>query len=175
MSGTLKYTKLKSEASPRDWIILSNIKPHLQLSLELLGKPPLDTDFALERLLQYKSIPWTSLEGNVLVERGVSDFLESWTSQEENKNLRESSEFIKPWLELEFKDKPVTRELLVMLDRGFIQEKVLAEPSRSRRFPDVDTYLSRQSEYVKFTEKWNKIDSVIEIRDAEKFIRELKN
>lgn len=174
MSGTLKLTKLKSEFTEGDLCIYSNVKPHLSLSTELLEKAPDDTDFALERLLQLSSIP-PKVIGNILIERGITDFIESWTSREQGSAYRESEDFIKSWTtkETEFLGDKVVRELLVMKDKEFIRDSVLVEPSRSRLYPDLETYLRRQDEYVKFTLQHNSVDFITEILNAEKFIKTL--
>lgn len=60
-----------------------------------------------------------------------------------------------------------------MLDEDFIENRVLNEINRLRYYPDLETYLKRQEEYVEFTKRYNHIDEVIEIRNAYDYIESL--
>ena len=188
MSGALKETTIKN--APRhekELKIWSDIKPYWNYRKTLfpLELPGTDGDFIIQRLLQIQNLKSLVESGEIeskgwVLERGVTDmikcmidnktFKENYTDEDvyrivnEEYNLLDNLGFGKP-----------TKVLLVMLDKDFIQDKVLNEPNRKRYYPDMETYLKRQEEYVKFTKQYNDIDEVIEIRDAYQYIDNLKH
>ena len=64
--------------------------------------------------------------------------------------------------------------LLVMLDKDFISNTILLEPTRKAIYDNTDYYLERQRDYVKFTETYNNISEVIEIKNALEYLNNLK-
>lgn len=187
MSGALKATTI--ENAPRhknDLKIWSDIKPYWNYRKTLFPSelPGTDGDFIIQRLLQIQDMKRLSKSGslciyNWVIERGVSDMIkcmiDNGTFDENNQeyiyhiineeyNLLDELGFGKP-----------QKILLVMLDKNFIQDKVLNEPNRKRYYPDLETYLKKQEEYVNFTKQYNDISEVIEIRDAYNYIDNLKH
>lgn len=106
--------------------------------------------------------------GSVGIERGVTDMLFFWelhggehSDELCNKLVKEEAEIL----------GDVKKTLLVMKDRDFISDVILAEPQRRDQFPGgVEQYLEIQNTYVEFTKKWNKIDKETTIYEASKFI-----
>lgn len=181
MSGSLKGTTVDSVKSNYDIVIGSYNKPYIQASLDLTGKRPDDLDLALFRLVQLKNLSNDESVSNldVVIERGITDFLESWTSDPQNS--LESSELQK-YIGLEERylgkivgpEGKIRRVLLNMQDSGFIRDVILTEPTRLARFPNLQVYLDRQVRYLEFTKKFNNIESEIIIYDANSYIENLK-
>ena len=187
MSGALKATTI--ENAPRhknDLKIWSDIKPYWNYRKTLFPSelPGTDGDFIIQRLLQIQDMKRLSKSGslciyNWVIERGVSDMIKCMI---DNGTFDESNqEYIYHIINEEYNlldelgfGKP-QKILLVMLDKNFIQDKVLNEPNRKRYYPDLETYLKKQEEYVNFTKQYNDISEVIEIRDAYNYIDNLKH
>jgi hypothetical protein len=152
--------------------ILSWNKTFQGYSKELLKAVPGDLDLGLLRLTQLKEYPWDKSQ-NYQIERGITDFLEFWTH---SRCGRWDPEFIEPWIKAESDILPEISKkvLLVMEDPAFIQEKVLVDPWRAEHLGTLETYQSRQEDYVQFTEHWNKIDQKIIITDANDYLLKLK-
>lgn len=158
MSGSLKGTTVDSVKSNYDIVVGSYNKPYIQASTDLTGKRPSDLDLALFRLVQLKNLSNDESVSNlnVVIERGITDFLESWTSDPQNS--LESSELQKYiGLEERYLNKivgpggKIRRVLLNMQDSGFIRDVILTEPTRLARFPNLQVYLDRQTRYLEFT------------------------
>lgn len=187
MSGALKATTIENAPRHKDDLkIWSDIKPYWNYRKTLFPSelPGTDGDFIIQRLLQIQDMKRLSKSGNLciynwVIERGVSDMIkcmiDNGTFDENNQeyiyhiineeyNLLDELGFGKP-----------QKILLVMLDKNFIQDKVLNEPNRKRYYPDLETYLKKQEEYVNFTKQYNDISEVIEIRDAYNYIDNLKH
>lgn len=187
MSGALKATTIENAPRHKDDLkIWSDIKPYWNYRKTLFPSelPGTDGDFIIQRLLQIQDMKRLSKSGslciyNWVIERGVSDMIkcmiDNGTFDENNQeyiyhiineeyNLLDELGFGKP-----------QKILLVMLDKNFIQDKVLNEPNRKRYYPDLETYLKKQEEYVNFTKQYNDISEVIEIRDAYNYIDNLKH
>lgn len=188
MSGALKETTIKN--APRhekELKIWSDIKSYWNYRKTLFPSelPGTDGDFIIQRLLQIQNLKSLVESGEIeskgwVLERGVTDmikcmidnktFKENYTDVDvyrivnEEYNLLDNLGFGKP-----------QKILLVMLDKNFIQDKVLNEPNRKRYYPDLETYLKKQEEYINFTKQYNDIDEVIEIRDAYQYIDNLKH
>ncbi len=147
-------------------------KPYQKLRRELIGEYPGDLDLGILRLLQLGQV--RPAEGDVYVERGITDYLEHFTAAG---GFRRDAEWIRPWVNreteaLEKLGKP-WRVLLVMEDTEFIQRTILKDPLRARTYPDLESYLTRQSEYVQFTKNWNQVDEEIRIPDAMSYLKDV--
>ena len=187
MSGALKATTIENAPRHKDDLkIWSDIKPYWNYRKTLFPSelPGTDGDFIIQRLLQIQDMKRLSKSGNLciynwVIERGVSDMIkcmiDNGTFDENNQEYiyRIINEEYNLLDELGF-GKP-QKILLVMLDKDFILDKVLNEPNRKRYYPDLETYLRKQEEYVNFTKQYNDISEVIEIRDAYNYIDNLKH
>ena len=72
------------------------------------------------------------------------------------------------------KDLGIKKILLVQKDLEFIENNVLNDPFRKATFPGgLNQYLKNQEDYVEFTKMFNSSVSVIEIKDAYKYLDEL--
>jgi len=172
ISGTLKMTTIERFKGVK---ILSANKPYKRISQELLGTSPNDLELGVFRLVQLENLGRLDPETDYHVERGITDFLEFWTSRPGNEELRESWEFIEPWVKLESKLLPGAKKILLrMEDQDFISSKVLQDPYRRQVLPDLDTYLKRQEDYVKFTKTWNRFDQEIIIKDANQYLMNIE-
>ena len=187
MSGALKATTIENAPRHKDDLkIWSDIKPYWNYRKTLFPSelPGTDGDFIIQRLLQIQDMKRLSKSGNLciynwVIERGVSDMIKCMI---DNGTFDESNqEYIYHIINEEYNlldelgfGKP-QKILLVMLDKNFIQDKVLNEPNRKRYYPDLETYLKKQEEYVNFTKQYNDISEVVEIRDAYKYIDNLKH
>jgi len=172
ISGTLKMTTIERFEGVK---ILSANKPYKRISQELLGTSPNDLELGVFRLVQLENLRKLNPETDYHVERGITDFLEFWTSRPGNEGLRESGEFIEPWVKLESKLLPGAKKILLrMEDQDFISSKVLQDPYRRQVLPDLDTYLKRQEDYVKFTKTWNRFDQEIIIKDANQYLMNIE-
>lgn len=187
MSGALKATTIENAPRHKDDLkIWSDIKPYWNYRKTLFPSelPGTDGDFIIQRLLQIQDMKRLSKSGslciyNWVIERGVSDMIKCMI---DNGTFDESNqEYIYHIINEEYNlldelgfGKP-QKILLVMLDKNFIQDKVLNEPNRKRYYPDLETYLKKQEEYVNFTKQYNDISEVVEIRDAYKYIDNLKH
>ena len=182
MSGTLKATTIGSPRYEEALKIWSDIKPYWNYRKTLFPEelPGTDGDFIIQRLIKLNNYRELVMEGelsgskDICIERGVSDMIkcmiDNGTFKGEDKDIYkiiEEEESIFPiwWT--------TRRILLVMLDKDFIENRVLNEINRLRYYPDLETYLKRQEEYVEFTKRYNHIDEVIEIRNAYDYIESL--
>ena len=187
MSGALKATTINE--SPRhkeDLKIWSDIKPYWNYRKTLFPTelPGTDGDFIIQRLLQIQNMKLLAKEGilckyNWVIERGVSDMIKCMI---DNKTFIGKDKDIYRIVNEEYNllDElgygKLKKILLVMLDKDFILDKVLNEPNRRRYYPDLETYLKKQEEYIKFTIKYNGIEKedIIEIYNAYEYINNLK-
>lgn len=152
---------------------------------------PNDAHLAIFRLMTLDLpgfLPDCSLRGggDVVIERGVTDHifcvpnrqipgLESYDSMKIKEMVELESEIIKK----RTKCDDIVKILLVMEDKKHIESKVLNGPDSKHRkaiYPDVDTYLEKQKEYVDFTLKYNPDIAVGDawvIKNARSFIESL--
>ena len=182
MSGTLKATTIGSPRYEEALKIWSDIKPYWNYRKTLFPEelPGTDGDFIIQRLIKLNNYRELITEGelsgskDICIERGVSDMIkcmiDNGTFKGEDKDIYkiiEEEESIFPiwWT--------TRRILLVMLDKDFIENRVLNEINRLRYYPDLETYLKRQEEYVEFTKRYNHIDEVIKIHNAYDYIESL--
>lgn len=183
MSGSLKSTTINERANCNngDLKLYSQIKLWKDLETGIFkDKVEInDLNYALSHLCSLKSyvkmldiLNYDVTASKLYVERGVSDMLFY-------KNLKTplSEDFIKSVIDKEAEIccssnwHNVNKILMIMEDRLFIENQVLKEPHRKTIFKDVDDYLTKQEEYVKFTEKYNKLTSKIRIFNAPLFIK----
>lgn len=183
MSGALKATTINSPKHKDAIKIWSDIKPYWNYRKTLFPTelPGTDGDFIIQRLLQLKTYKELVENGDIAgggrdwaIERGVSDMIKCMIdNQTFNGNDKDIYKIIHEETDI-FPCWWTTRKvLLVMLDEEFIKTKVLNEPNRLRYYPNLETYLRRQKEYVEFTKKYNSIDEVIEIRNAFSYIESI--
>ena len=182
MSGTLKATTIGSPRYEGALKIWSDIKPYWNYRKTLFPEelPGTDGDFIIQRLIKLNNYRELVMEGelsggkDICIERGVSDMIKCMI---DNGTFKGEEKDIYKIIEEEESIFPIwwttRRILLVMLDKDFIENRVLNEINRLRYYPDLETYLKRQEEYVEFTKRYNHIDEVIEIRNAYDYIESL--
>jgi hypothetical protein len=182
MSGTLKATTIGSPRYEEALKIWSDIKPYWNYRKTLFPEelPGTDGDFIIQRLIKLNNYRELVMEGelsgskDICIERGVSDMIKCMI---DNGTFKGEDKDIYKIIEEEGNIFPIwwttRRILLVMLDEDFIENRVLNEINRLRYYPDLETYLKRQEEYVEFTKRYNHIDEVIEIRNAYDYIESL--
>jgi hypothetical protein len=182
MSGTLKATTIGSPRYEEALKIWSDIKPYWNYRKTLFPEelPGTDGDFIIQRLIKLNNYRELVMEGelsgskDICIERGVSDMIKCMI---DNGTFKGEDKDIYKIIEEEGNIFPIwwttRRILLVMLDEDFIENRVLSEINRLRYYPDLETYLKRQEEYVEFTKRYNHIDEVIEIRNAYDYIESL--
>lgn len=182
MSGTLKATTIGSPRYEEALKIWSDIKPYWNYRKTLFPEelPGTDGDFIIQRLIKLNNYRELITEGelsgskDICIERGVSDMIKCMI---DNGTFKGEDKDIYKIIEEEENIFPIwwttRRILLVMLDEDFIENRVLNEINRLRYYPDLETYLKRQEEYVEFTKRYNHIDEVIEIRNAYDYIESL--
>lgn len=183
MSGSLKLTTMtRSRKYKNDFKIYSDVKPHYEYINRFFKgiREPSDLDFAIHRLLTLKTPGLLEGRENISIERGISDFLQCYINRPETNKYLDLS-FIPEVISEERKILSSIRKgeetrkiLLVMLDKNFIKNTILLEPTRKIIYENVDYYLERQRDYVKFTETYNNISEVIEITNAIEYLNNLK-
>lgn len=131
----------------------------------------------LVRLREF--IEHSQAKDDVLIERGVTDSLFYYYYNDEfssGKGKAENSEFIEKVVQAEksvlLPDfSKIERILLVQNDKDFVRDVVLKDEYRKKTFKnDPDLYFQLQEKYVEFTSKYNSIDSIIRIDNAEEYI-----
>jgi hypothetical protein len=178
MSGTLKLTTMDIDPDYIGaWRFPSDIKRWKEMASWIPGYTGSDLDFAFHRLLllEYTRIIKRG-DINVVLERGVTDYIESYLSRPWHTPVPEKSIIHMVGLErkaLGNNSKP-RKILLEMLDQDFIESKVLQDKYRREVFPDLPTYLERQNKYIEFTKKYNPGIVEVKIESAEDYIKELK-
>lgn len=174
MSGAFKATTIKKklEEDKNLKVLWSKIKFWKNLENTLFSGllEYNDLYYALLHLtmLEDKVDELDDKSSGLLVERGVTDMLFYKT-----RDLKVVNDMwvdsITNYEESLCKEKP-KKILLIQNDTKFIENVILNEPSRREKFPDLDTYLKCQDQYVKFCEKYNEITETIEITNAEDYI-----
>ena len=182
-SGTFKATTIESILTrcPGLYNVMwSDIKPWKRWE-NILGTQQDDRNYAILHLCNLRNAiknNWPPGVNNLLVERGVSDML--YYYYKNNREIGENSKWIKDVVHEEDilceQNSYYTprRILLVQKDFDFVRDVILREPTRAKEFPGgVQEYMEHQDAYVEFTQKYNKIDEVINIKDAEKYVNDL--
>jgi hypothetical protein len=135
-----------------------------------------DLNYALLHLCNLEHTLKTTDKKDILVERGVSDMSFYRLSAYRNIDPDASDKWIREAIEEELRIcqcQAVHKILLVQNDREFIENVVLSEKTRREVFPDLDTYLKCQDQYVKFCEQYNDISEVITINNAKSYLESL--
>ena len=180
LSGTFKGTTIKSILSNNQDIavVWSMIKTWKRLETGIYSGliERNDLNYALLHLCNLEHTLKTTDKKNILVERGVSDMSFYRMSAYRNIDPDASDKWIREAVEEELRicqGQAVHKILLVQNDREFIENVVLSEKTRREVFPDLDTYLKCQDQYVKFCEKYNDISEVITINNAKSYLESL--
>ena len=180
LSGTFKGTTIKSILSNNQDIavVWSMIKTWKRLETGIYSGliERNDLNYALLHLCNLEHTLKTTDKKDILVERGVSDM--SFYRLSAYRNMSESIDdsWIRKSVEEELRqciDHKIYKILLVQNDREFIENVVLSEKTRREVFPNLDTYLKCQDQYVKFCEKYNDIDEIIKINNAKSYLESL--
>ena len=115
-------------------------------------------------------------QGSAIIERGISDSIFYHTLRTRFPGSAEDLEVIESAVQEELnllRGCKVRKILLVQEDVDFIRDRVLADQYRAGCFKGVDDYLEKQRKYVRFTEEYNKIDSVVKISTAKDYIEKV--
>lgn len=178
LSGTFKGTTIKSQLNPNTIPVWSMIKTWKRLETGTFsGLVSInDLNYALLHLCNLEHTLKTTDKKDILVERGVSDMsfyrLNAYRNMSENIDDSWIHKSVEEELRL-CENYKVHKILLVQNDREFIENVVLSEKTRREVFPDLDTYLKNQDQYVKFCEKYNSIDEIIVINNAKSYLESL--
>ena len=115
-------------------------------------------------------------QGSAIIERGISDSIFYHTLRTRFPGSAEDLGVIESAIQEELnllRGCKVRKILLVQEDVDFIRDVVLADQYRAGCFKGVDDYLEKQRKYVRFTEEYNKIDSVVKISTAKDYIEKV--
>lgn len=179
MSGALKEATLKSYIYSDDYKVYSDTKIIFDLDEKYFNWSSRvnDCHLAMHRLLTLKHLP---NDRSIVIERGITDNLfcvpnrciqglESYDNMDIESLVNLETKFIE-----EGRNIAIIRKLLIMKDEDFISNVVLDENKQGRHrkaiYPDLETYMSKQNEYIDFTKKWNKIDEIVVINNARNYI-----
>lgn len=174
MSGAFKSATIKSrlEKDKSLKVLWSKIKSWKNLENSLFNGliEYNDLNYALLHLtlLEEKMDELDDKNSGLLVERGVTDMLFYKTRELKIVNDMWIG-FITNYEESLCREKP-EKILLIQKDKDFIENVILNEPSRREKFPNVDSYLKEQENYINFTKTYNDITEIIEITNAEDYI-----
>lgn len=179
LSGTFKTVTINSEKklqpiSPVVWSMIKHWKD-LESGLFLDDVEKNHLNFALLHLCILGN-ELKSQEGKdgvtIFSERGVSDPL-FYYEKLDNKKIVSIVEYEKELCNTYLPNCEIEKILLIQEDKKFIEDIVLKEPHRKSIFPDVESYIKRQNEYVDFTRKYNNITKVIKIDNAKEYLESL--
>lgn len=182
MSGSLKLTTINF-LYKEEFKVYSDTKPFFnydKLYFNWSGVPN-DSHLAIHRLLTLDLEGYLPNDRNIVIERGVSDNifcvpnrklpgLDTYDKIKIKELVDKESEIIS-----RKSGARIEKILLIMEDKKFIENEVLKEDSRRSIYPDLNIYLSKQDEYIEFTNKWNSISKTIIIRNAFDYINKLKD
>ena len=185
LSGALKGSTIKAEKerNPGIKVMESSIKPwkYYQFGLYNGRTEYNDLTYGILHLVRLREFMDNncSLE-NLIVERGVTDSLLYYYYNSEfpsGKGVSEEPKFINDVVKAEksllLPDfSKIERILLIQNDKDFIKDVVLKDEYRKKTFNnDPELYLSLQEKYISFTTKYNAIDRIVRIDDAEDYIK----
>lgn len=183
MSGTLKLSSILSLHS-EDFKVLSDNKDFFKYDEEYFNWSSRvnDCHLAIHRLLMLKADGYLPKDEDIAIERGVTDMV-FHVPFRKIEGLRSFYDMdIEGLVKLELdtiKSKSgcesVNKILMIMKDEEFIKSKVISDRFRRAVYPDVETYLKCQEEYIDFTKKWNCINWTIEIKNAKDYIENVLN
>lgn len=182
MSGSLKLTTMNFLYKD-EFKVYSDTKPFFnydKLYFNWSGIPN-DSHLAIHRLLTLDLEGYLPKDKNIVIERGVSDNifcvpnrklsgLDTYDKIKIKELIDKESEIIS-----RRSSSKIEKILMIMEDKKFIEDEVLKEDSRRSIYPNLDIYLSKQEEYVEFTNKWNTISKTVIIKNAFDYINKLKD
>ena len=180
MSGAMKGTTIK-KLEEDDWkTMYSAIKRWKAYEFGLFSglSPGCDLNFGMLHLIRLEDFLESCTAEKIIIERGITDSMFYYLySDEFGERHSLSDDVIKKAIKVEndlLKDYEVQRILLIQKDEGFIRTHVLNEPFRKKTFKDnTKYYLEMQEKYVNHTLKFEKMDEVIEIKNAKDYLESL--
>lgn len=193
MSGTFKGTSIKAYLKGREDMalpIFSLPKPWKKLEKGVLRghiQEGNNMNLAALTLCTLQHTLWVNeaLEnGNcfdlLLAERGVLDNMWYWTRKEGSKLSAQEQESVVSQVrreELRIEEELGWEEwrnlVLIMEDEDFIDSHILSEPTRRQWFPDVQSYLEAQRDYINFLRKHIPDLRERRIENAAEYLRKL--
>ena len=178
MSGTFKTSTIQSKNKLNLYpVVWSMIKLWKDLEVgEFKGYIiPNHLNFALLHLCNLSNIlklEETKSSSTILVERGVTDPL-FYYGQLNDERIREIVKKEEDLCNSYLSNCAIEKILLIQEDVEFIEKVILNEPHRRAIFPDVDSYMKKQEEYINFTRKYNNITKTIKIENAKEYLGSL--
>lgn len=180
MSGSLKLTTINALYS-EDFKVYSDTKAFYDMDRDYFNwsSRPNDAHLAIHRILTLSLPDYLPKDRNISIERGVTDNLFCVPTRKIDGLSKYSDINIKELVKLELdviarrSGASVRKILMIMEDKDFIINKVLTEPHRCALYPDINSYMRKQEEYVNFTLKHNDISETISIPDANYYITEV--
>lgn len=182
MSGAMKSATIDSKLSKYDLPVMrSKIKSWKKYQTTIFD------DLTEYNDLNYGILHLVGLESflsglcineqkGAIIERGISDSIFYHTINTRFPGSAEDLKVIESAVQEELnllRGCKVRKILLVQEDTDFIRDRVLADQYRAGCFKDVNDYLEKQRKYVRFTEEYNKIDSVVKISNAKDYIEKV--
>lgn len=178
MSGTLKATTIKSRYSSY-FKVLSETKPYFNIDKRYFNWSARSNNAHICSCRLMILSNYLPTNRDIVCERGVTDFI--FGLPDSNISGMDSYDLIdiNGLSELESNllcnsnNSPIRKVLLVMKDEDFIINEVLSGKDsyyRKRLYPDLDTYIKKQDEYIDFTCKYNLINEVVPILNARDYI-----
>lgn len=178
MSGTLKATTIKSRYSSY-FKVLSETKPYFNIDKRYFNWSARSNNAHICSCRIMILSNYLPTNRDIVCERGVTDFI--FGLPDSNISGMDSYDLIdiNGLSELESNllcnsnNSPIRKVLLVMKDEDFIINEVLSGKDsyyRKRLYPDLDTYIKKQDEYIDFTCKYNLINEVVPILNARDYI-----
>lgn len=189
LSGALKGStiEVEKERNPRIKVMESSIKPwkYYQFGLYNGRTEYNDLTYGILHLVRLREFMDNNCSSEkLIVERGVTDSLFYYYYNSEfpsGKEVSEDPKFINDVVKAErsllLPDfSKVERILLIQNDKNFIKDVVLKDEYRKKTFNNSpELYLSLQEKYISFTTKYNAIDKIVRIDDAEDYIKQVLN
>lgn len=178
MSGALKAATIMSRYSSY-FKVLSETKPYFDIDKKYFNWSARSNNAHIcscRLILLSRYLP---TDKSIVCERGVTDFVFSIPdfkiSGMESYDLIDINGLseLESSLLCNSNNSPMRKVILVMKDENFITNTVLGGKDgyyRRRLYPDLDTYLRKQDEYIDFTCKYNLINEVIPIFNARDYI-----
>lgn len=182
MSGTLKLSSILA-LHKDDFKVLSDNKRFFEMDEKYFnwsGRVN-DSHLATHRILMLDTEGYLPVGRDIAIERGVSDMIFHIPMRKLSGLSSYSDIKIPELVQLEYDiitkrtESKIRKVLLVMNDKDFISERVINNRFRKAVYPDVESYLSHQREYIDFTSKFNIIDETTEINDAKEYITRTLN
>lgn len=178
MSGALKAATIKSKYSSY-FKVLSETKPYFDIDKRYFNWSARSNNAHICSCRLMILFSYLPTYRSIVCERGVTDFVFSLPDFKISGMDSYDLIDINGLSELESNllcnsnNSPIRRIMLVMKDEDFITNRVLNGDGsyyRKRLYPDLDTYLKKQNEYIDFTCKYNLINEVVPILNARDYI-----